>query len=489
MSYRIVLVSVLLLAATPMANDVHAQGNGPICPLKVAEPGLAVGSPHPDLLKDAKVDGYEYLEASLSVEDKAAAVSWAPFLTSTHYSFWSESRIQVRQEDDVTSVGVALKFNPLNPRSKRGERVWNSFEFKSADDSALLDAKKARAARLSEEAFRELTGHCVPDDVPNLPRLKRLKSTLENDQHRREPPSGPFLDDLRCELVNARNAIQKLEQRVGSATDDDDLKTLKAQLKEWQGAFDLVLKAVERGYVSEHLGDTTMTPLVSMRAEIAALTQEVAEAETAWAGETYSAYRTELMRASVLPVITVSHVSSFFKILGGDEVDTDEDGLNDHEHRMTKRSLSLAADWRLGEHHALSLLLSRSMERPEAEEGTSSANFNSFGMTWLHRLMVLDRDGYRKTKAYLEGLYVPAINFGLAYELKDCDSSEGDCAKGVLRAQSLTPFVDFKLNPKAQFRIGVPLQRSRLFSAETQEQDEDTIEIVTLIAFQLGEPK
>lgn len=135
----------------------------------------------------------------------------------------------------------------------------------------------------------------------------------------------------------------------------------------------------------------------------------------------------------------------------------------------------------------LSLLIARSKERPSAEAGSFDADYDGFGVTWSHRIKILNEDGFRKTKAYRESLFVPSIIFGIAYEQKECDSPNEECADGVLRSQALTPFFDFKINKGAQFRIGLPLSRNRVFR-DGGEADEDSIDLVSLFAVQLGAP-
>jgi hypothetical protein len=82
----------------------------------------------------------------------------------------------------------------------------------------------------------------------------------------------------------------------------------------------------------------------------------------------------------------------------------------------------------------------------------------------------------------------PSIIFGLAYEQKKCDSPSEECADGLLCTQALTPFFDFKINKGAQFRVGLPLIRKKVFR-DGGEMEEESVDIFSLFAVRLGAPQ
>jgi hypothetical protein len=604
----------LALATSPLA----AQDDAP--PFESGEASLLIGTPHPTLFSDFKVEGYDYLEASLTVEDEGASVTWAPFLppgSSGGYSFWSETRLQLSQKDDITSLGISFQYNPLNPRSDNGKAMWRAYwqEVKEKDAYStfpldLNDAKRIRKSRLEDREFSELTllvnSNCpdlIPDsesDVREAPsKIEKLRTEVLEKWG--SPISTSLLYRVHCALDELRGPLMDLKSEVaGAGSGEDPIKSKKKQLSTWSQAYSTLLLASESAYIEArefnkltHLADTNcasqdaedlrqevgalgqpagvllyriqcalveireplaelreevaalrgevaglrktkadeallqskqqmldmkqrlldlrlgtysvllsasgraynaqppdepgITGLTAIRAEIAELDKSIEKTTASYAESNHTGYRTKLY-SSKKPIVNLSYVNSFFKVISGGEVGNDDDELNDNEHHLKSRSLALSVDWSLGERDGLSIQLSRSSERSSAEEGSPSADYDGFAATWSHRLVILNKDGYQKTKEFRESLFVPSIVFGLAYEAKDCDSPNPDCADGILRTQAVTPFVDFKIKKSAQFRIGIPFKRDRIFRMAEGETEEDSIDIVSLVAFQLGAP-
>lgn len=486
---RPLLLLVLCLGSVPTLCWAEEEIQVPF-EFESGESSLLVGPPHPALLLDFKVEGYDYLEAAVSVEDEGASVTWAPFLVprgnKRRYTFWRETRFELRQKDDVTSFGVSLKYNPLNPLSDNGEDAWKRYweeerKKKSAaldpDPQELTTAWRLRKVDLTNQERCELSPvakQCCTGLIAQV-----VASTPRNDGDS-------------CLLVGLDLAIKDLEREVGKLEIDPQnpdrvlLKSKKEQLGRARKAFSGLLVAAEQAYFKQ-VDRTDTSHLMVIRSESAELDRVIEKSITSHAAAHYLGYR-EALYARRKPIINLSYIHSFFNVLSGGEVDDDSDDLNDNEHRTKARSLALSADWQLGENDGLSLIATRSMERSSAEEDTPLADYNGFGATWSHVLTVLNRKGYKKSKEYRESLFVPSIIFGIAYETKECDAPNADCADGILRTQALTPFLDFKIKKSAQFRIGIPFKRNRIFR-EGGEMDEDSIDIVSLVALQLGAPK
>lgn len=87
-------LSMLLIVCPGLAL---AQDNGSDSPppFESGESSLLVGGAHPAIFPDLKIDGFDYLEGSITVEDEAASVTWAPFLMNEEYSWLSETRLQL----------------------------------------------------------------------------------------------------------------------------------------------------------------------------------------------------------------------------------------------------------------------------------------------------------------------------------------------------------------------------------------------------------
>ncbi len=492
-----VLLTLSIATSSARAQDVPK----PPFEFESGESSLLVGTPHPALFSEFKIEGYDYLEASLTVEDKGAKVTWAPFLPprgpERKYSFWSETRLQLSQKDDITSLGVSLQYNPLNPLSRNGGDKWDDYwsEVNKADlhstfDLDLKDAKRLRRSTLKDRVIDELAANGSQGCSIETSTVETLRQDVLDA--RKDPAAGSLLSRIRCTLAELKDARRNLDAEIGELQyvggSPDLLKQKKAQLQTWNKAFPVLLTAAERSYIKEREHEHGITTLMALRAEMTELDKSIAATTKSYAAKAYTGYRVKL-HSTRIPVVNLSYINSFFNVIDGGEVDNDGDGLNDNEHRLKSRSLALSLDWRLGERDAVAFQLSRSTERSSAEQDAPAADYDGFAATWSHRLAILNKEGYTKTKDYKESLFVPSIVLGIAYESRDCDSPDADCAKGILSTRAVTPFVDFKIKKTAQFRIGIPFKRDRIFRAATGETDEDSIDIVSLVAFQLGAPK
>jgi hypothetical protein len=442
------------------------------------EVSLDIGNAHPFLNSGLKVDGYDYLEATVDVQNEGASVSWAPFLNGNYTDFFSETRFQLSQKDDVTSLGFSMKFNPLNPRSSFSPKLNTSL----SDPTGIINAKQARVEALEDslEAIftRDSNEDCSVDSVT----LTDTVDTILN-----APIKARNIDtsDFKCMAVKLKNKINDVEQKIYNIVNNKDRKAAQKELSDLKKAYATIYKVLEARHW-ENLGKSEDPNRVSaINSEIALLKSQIAAEQANYSTSTYRSYK-EALNSSALPVVTISYVSSYFKVLGGDKVDSDNNGKIDNAYNNKSTAWSLAVDWRLAEDHALALLYSRSNEREKAEAGTPKAKYQGIGVTWVYKLMTLNKSGYKTTADYKDSLFEPSINLGIAYEERECKSVNTDCANGVLESRSVTPFVDFKINKAAQFRIGVPFKKDKNYLLDN---DTSSIEVLAAINFQLGKPK
>src|SRR5262249_20805989 len=121
------LVFVACTSTSPPAMPMNdeSEDTPPSVPQPQAvDPRIFATTEQPVVYADSKIDGYEQIEPALSVEEKAAKVSIAPFLYRPTYTPLAEVRFQVGQKDAITTFGAGWKWNPFSPRSKRGGALW-----------------------------------------------------------------------------------------------------------------------------------------------------------------------------------------------------------------------------------------------------------------------------------------------------------------------------------------------------------------------------
>ncbi|MAI36771.1 MAG: hypothetical protein CBB67_009145 [Alteromonadaceae bacterium TMED7] len=442
------------------------------------EVSLDIGNAHPFLNSGLKVDGYDYLEATVDVQNEGASVSWAPFLNGNYTDILSETRFQLSQKDDVTSLGFSMKFNPLNPRSSFRPPLDTNL----SDPTGIINAKQARVEALEDNLVaiftRNSNQHCSVDS-------SALTNTVDTIKKAPIQARNIGTSVFKCMAVRLKSKIDVIEQNIHNIVDNEKKKAAQKELSNFKNAYGTIFKALEARYW-ESLGNSEdLNRVPAINSEIALLKSQIAAEQANYSSSTFRSYK-EALHSSALPVVTISYVSSYFKVLGGDDVDSDNNGKIDNAYNNKSTAWSLAVDWRLTEDHALALLYSRSNEREKAEAGTPKVKYQGIGATWIYKLMTLNESGYKTTADYKDSLFEPSINLGIAYEERECKSVNTDCVNGVLESRSITPFVDFKISKAAQFRIGVPFKKDKNYLLDN---DTSSIEVLASINFQLGKPK
>lgn len=432
-TYRISFGTLLyLLSACPVAAQPDSSR------VNVADPSVFAGSAYPAFFDQTEIGGYDRLEASLSVEDKAAKITWAPFLLSPTYRFWSETRFQLAQKDDITTLGLALRANPLSPRSGRGGRLWESV-------NSELPNYPDEAGTLAFE---------IDQDSTKLVQLEDSLRALQEELRKREDT----LQRLRESGVDARTAAREdtLSLRMKVETLENEVRALRVDMA-------IILANLSRAR------------------------RQLTELDAGYkkkVGAVMLTYRENL--ASYRGIVpSLSYTISMFPVLAGSSLDDDGDGLNDATYLIKRHALALSADWKLSLSTQLSGVGTFSIERGTAERGSPINHLVGGGVSIGHRLLTLNRSGYRTSKEYKETLFIPGIVIGLASEVEVCVSEETECAKGITREVAITPFIDILVQKSTQFRIGLSGTWQRRVDGETGL----TLEPLSLLALQLGLPK
>lgn len=487
---RTTALVLLLLAAS-----VYAQEEAPL-QIAVAEPAqprtadhsLLAGSEFASLLADEMPSSYEWLLATVSVEDKAAGVSWAPFLVGDRYHpLLSETRFSIGQKDGKTTLGGVLRWNALSPRSKRGMQAWVETKAKGFGEEyaklrglrwqalryqddlltldqpeipALVNAGNDTLRKLQEVEFDLLTAD--PVDLDEKKKLGEEKKRLEEEIE----AHAKRLADLRDQARIARRTrlLQAIETK----------RTKFSTLPEGDPGRESLLGEIEQLLARVSPGGSE---LMVIEAEIAAAEKAVAKK----AASVVAAYE-EALFTQPIPIISLSYATTLFPGIGGSFVDADADGLDDNAHLLAARALLLSGLVRFGPKQQISLAVGRSWKRGTAEEGAAASRNTNYAVTLARRLKILDPE-YQKSDDYLSSLFVPSIVGGLSAELSECNSPVADCQDKAEAILSITPFVDVKIKKAIQFRVGVNWKK---FSNSAIADEE--VGVVSLIGLQLGLP-
>lgn len=98
------------------------------------------------------------------------------------------------------------------------------------------------------------------------------------------------------------------------------------------------------------------------------------------------------------------------------------------------------------------------LSRNEAAEGNKIKPYDGPSLSIKQRIVsLIPKSKLLNSTEYIKSHFIPSIDFGVAFEGKYYkDSDLGQAEKGVRETEVLTFFLDFKISPSAQFRLGIP---------------------------------
>jgi len=170
----------------------------------------------------------------------------------------------------------------------------------------------------------------------------------------------------------------------------------------------------------------------------------------------YAALYEQLLRNSFK--ITLGYNISLFEIIGGDPVDLDNDNIIDNYFVTESNNLSLGVTYIFSSKTAININGHYSSKVASQKESEKSVGYAGGSLSFAQRLFVLDKN-YRLNPEYVKTLFVPSIVSGFSMEYQRAISNEAYAKNGITETLVITPYLEFKINPKNQFRIGVPIKK------------------------------
>jgi hypothetical protein len=158
---------------------------------------------------------------------------------------------------------------------------------------------------------------------------------------------------------------------------------------------------------------------------------------------------------------------SAFAVVGGDEVDQNEDGVIDNKFATKGFTHTAALSHTFSQATALTGSAYFGRRRAEAKADSVLKSYPGWSVSFAQTVIVLDKN-YKSSTEYKEFGFIPAIVAGASYEQQRCSGEPTGCEKSIQRQSAFTPFVDIKLAQSTQFRLSVPIQRLKLIGSKTQ---------------------
>jgi len=164
--------------------------------------------------------------------------------------------------------------------------------------------------------------------------------------------------------------------------------------------------------------------------------------------------------------ITAGYNISLFEIIGGDKIDFNKDTIIDNYHVIESNNYSLGVTYVFSLKRAVSLTLHHSFKRASQKENEKRVGYIGYSFSYAQQIFVLNKQ-YSKTQEYLKSLFVPSVVGGISIEFQRATDNKEYAKDGITQTLVYTPFMEFKVNPKNQFRIGVPIKKYSGLTSET----------------------
>ena len=100
-----------------------------------------------------------------------------------------------------------------------------------------------------------------------------------------------------------------------------------------------------------------------------------------------------------------------------------------------------------------------------AKDDDEYVPYIGYSISFARQIFLLDKD-YKKSKDYLKSLFIPSIILGFSLEYQQAMDNKEYAEDGITKKMVFTPYLDFKVKPSSQFRIGVPIQK---YSGQNEE--------------------
>lgn len=181
-----------------------------------------------------------------------------------------------------------------------------------------------------------------------------------------------------------------------------------------------------------------------------------------WA-EIYDVFYTKLAHHAW--IVSAAYNAKTFEIVSDDALDADGDGRIDNAYTLKGWDLSGTFAYTFNQATGFTVAGHYGRRRESAVEGSALVPYPGWSFTFAQRVKVLNPD-YKYSDDYLRSLFIPAILVGASLEWERCGGADDTCEDGQRSRRSFTPFIELRISPEAQFRIGIPVRRTVLFGGK-----------------------
>jgi hypothetical protein len=183
--------------------------------------------------------------------------------------------------------------------------------------------------------------------------------------------------------------------------------------------------------------------------------------------------------SSNLPKLSIKYQLSFFNLISAPKIDADSNDFDDNTIKSHKTSTVI--DWWVSEGVKLAGSIGYGWDRENSDGASEFIESFQGGVTLGFRVHEFNKN-YKNSKEYLESGFIPALIFGLSWENKTCTSPKNMCIDGITSHNIFTPFLDFHISKKAQFRFGLPVKQTRMINDDSKTE----LKVISSFAISVG---
>jgi len=389
------------LAHPAIPTEVAAQTTTP----SGGQPDAVQTSPFadndfPTLLRNLKVQSNDLLEASVSVEDKGAKLTYAPFLYSlvNYRPVLSETRLSISQSNGVTTMGIGAMYDAASPRSALGNQLWLKGAPTSKPSAGYVLALRNAAGALGKEMESK--------------RLALAEAIQAGDVVKRDALIG--------EMSHLRARADALTAEAERALSGDTKEEAKRIATFYRDLLEASVPVVSGSFTTSLFGNLGGTRQDANNNELADTAHKVKSRALTLSADlplrTYIPRTDDASGASIGP-----------------------------SWQWLQFSAAITTEW----------------QRGSQEEGTPFARIFGFGLTGGGIVKILNPE-FESTQDYKDNFFIPSISAGASFERKHCTSDDKAlCPDGIETQSAFTPFLDVRVSKTAQFRFGVPFKFTR----------------------------
>jgi hypothetical protein len=159
--------------------------------------------------------------------------------------------------------------------------------------------------------------------------------------------------------------------------------------------------------------------------------------------------------------VMIAANTELFSRIGGTALDVNGDGIQDNKYAQAQSDLSISGVYSFSPSAQISAAYHDTHQRLGPAANLVLQPYRGVSAALAFRTPWIFNPEYKQTKEWLTTGFVPALYSGVSVEASSCRAPVvALCADSTKTRQVYTPYLDFRLTPTSQFRIGVPIQHN-----------------------------